>query len=854
MSALIGAVSYLLVFRPLRDASTVANLVASTGLLAVIQALIVLQFGTAAIPVPKFLPEGSVRVAGASVAVDRLLAAGITVVVALALAAWFRWTRTGLALRATSENRLHVALAGWSPERLALVGWMLGSVLTAVLTILVAPMVSLSPIAFGLLIVPGLAAALIGRLTSVLATCAGGLGLGLITAEIGNWSTASWWPDWGRVGAAQLVPFLTVALVLVVRGSNLPFRGEPLGARLPKVSPRRPRLPVVLVGTTVGVVALLLTSGTYRFGLITSFTLAVLSLSIVVLTGYTGQLSLAPAAIAGIGGFAMAKLGAPVPFPFDVLLASVAACVAGVVICAPALRIRGAQLTIVTMAGAVALESLVFRNPSFTSQSGEMIDPVSFFGIDLSVRRGSDVARLPFGVMVLVVLVASCCVVACLTAGRTGRRFLAIRGDERAAAAAGIDVARTKLVASIVSSFLAGLAGALIGLARGQLTADSFTLLVGIAVVAYAAIGGITRVAGALLAGAIGTLGIMYVLLEKAIDFGKWYGLAAGVGLVLSVVFNPEGGAGRMQGDVERLLRLVRRRRGAASASSGAGEPERRVIAPSFAAPAKVPTLTVSDLRVAYGGVVAVTGVSFEVRGGEVLGLVGPNGAGKTSLLDGICGFAPSTGQVVLDGRRIDGLPPHRRQHAGIGRSWQDGGLFDDLSVLDNLVVAAEPTRAGDVVRDLVASTGLHREELIEVLASWGLSELADRRPTELSVGRRKLVDLARATAAAPVVLLADEPAAGLDSWESAALADRLRAYADSGRAVVLIEHDLTVVRAVCDRIIVLDFGAAIAEGEPTEVLDDPAVARAYLGVFQDAAPGATSAVSAPPLARGARP
>jgi ABC-type branched-subunit amino acid transport system ATPase component/ABC-type branched-subunit amino acid transport system permease subunit len=581
----------------------------------------------------------------------------------------------------------------------------------------------------------------------------------------------------------------------------------------------------------------------------------------VVLTGYTGQLSLAPAAIAGVGGFAMAKLGPALPFPANLLVAALVAMVAGVLIGAPALRIRGAQLTIVTMAGAVALESLVFRNPSFTSESGEVIDPVRFLGVDLAVRRGDDVARLPFGVMVLVVLVLTCCGVACITAGRTGRRFLAIRGDERAAAAAGIDVARTKLLAGAASSFLAGLAGALIALTRGQLTANSFTLFVGIAVVAYAAIGGVTRVGGSLVAGAIGSLGIVYVVLDQWVSFGKWYGLTAGFALVVSVIFNPEGVAGRFDQVIERLR--IRRR-----LPSGGAEPAGTATAATTAAtqPAAVPrtastadatereprsgsaghtpSLTVSDLRVAYGGVAAVRGVSIEVRGGEVLGLVGPNGAGKTSLLDGICGFAPSTGAVILNGRRLDGLRPHRRQHAGIGRSWQDGALFDDLTVLENLAVAAEPARPGDMARDLVTSTGLDRGHLLAGLGAWGLAGLAERRPGDLSVGQRKLVDLARATVAEPAVLLADEPAAGLDTWETAALARRLRAYADSGRAVVVIEHDLTLVRAVCDRILVLDFGAEIAHGPPDTVLDDPSVARAYLGVFQErtvpagAAPG----------------
>ncbi len=843
MSALLGAASYLLVFRPLRGASTVANLVASTGLLAVIQSLIVLQFGTAAVPVDRFLPQGGARILDASIPIDRLWAATITVVVAVLLAAWFRWTRTGLALRGASESQFHVALARWSPSRLALIGWTLGAVVSALLTMLVAPAVSLSPVAFGLLIVPGLAAALIGRLSSVLAACAGGLGLGMAQAVIANWSTQSWWPDFARVGVAQLVPFLAVAVVLTVLGSRLPFRGDPIGARLPAVRPSRPRPVVVAAVAALGVLALVATGGSYRFGVITSMALAVLALSIVVLTGYTGQLSLAQAAVAGVGGFAIAKFGTGIPFPLNLLLAALVASVVGVLIGAPALRIRGAQLTIVSMAGAVALESLVFKNPSFASQSGEMIPAPSLFGVDLGIRRGNEIARLPFGLTVLVVLVLSGCGVACLAAGRTGRRFFAVRGDERAAAAAGIDVARTKLVALATASFVAGLAGGLLGMVRGQLTADSFTLFVGIAAVAYVTIGGITRVAGAVIAGALGALGIVYVVLDKSISFGKWYGLASGIALVASVVQNPDG----LAANVEEKLRARRERRAlpaeptpelrtdtSAERAPVDADPVGSTMAAALGTPHGGGSLTVTSLGVSYGGIRAVSDVSLHVDGGTVLGLVGPNGAGKTSIIDGICGFTPSTGSVDLDGVRLDGQRPHQRKRAGLARTWQDGGLFEELSVIEHLAVVADDARLGDIGRDLWSRSGTDRDHLMAILDAWGLSDVADRRPSELSVGRRKLVDIARAVAGAPSVLLADEPAAGLDSWESEELAVRLRAYADTGRAVLLIEHDLAFVRKVCDRLVVLDFGSVIASGDPEPVLADPSVAMAYLGLAPD--------------------
>ncbi|MGO9027374.1 MAG: ABC transporter permease subunit [Acidimicrobiales bacterium] len=842
MTALLGGLSYLLIFRPLRRASTVTNLVASTGLLAVLQSLIILQFGDVAVPVNPFLSQGTVSVAGAAIPADRLWAAAIAVVVTAAMAAWFRWARTGLAMRGASESHLHVALARWSPDRLALMGWVLGPVIGAGLTIVVAPSVSLSPVAFGLLIVPGLAAALVGRLSSVVATCVGGLLLGMIQSEIGNWSTKAWWPGWARVGVSELVPLLAVVAVLILRGSSLPFRGEPMGSRLPKVSSLRPRPSTVAVGAAIGVVLLVTTTGSYRFGVITSMVLAILFLSVVVLTGFTGQLSLAQAAVAGVGGFALAKLGTGVPFPINLVLAALIATVAGVVIGAPALRIRGAQLAIVSMAGALVLEQLVFDNPSFAPQGGEPIPPAHLFGLDLAVRSGDDIARLSFGLTVLVVLVVVSWAVACVAAGRTGRRFTAIRSNERAAAAAGVSVAQTKLVAVATASFLAGLSGGLLGLVRGELTADSFTLFVGITAVAFTVIGGITRVSGAMVAGALGSLGILYVILDQQLSFGKWYGLGAGLALVVTVVLNPEGIAGSVAGWFGKVrLRWGRTvgRPGRATAPALAtapgvgwsGDATPTAPAPTFPAAERPCVLTVTGLHVAYGGVVAVDDVSFEARGGRIVGLIGPNGAGKTSLLDAVCGFTPSGGTVTLDGVDLVGRSPHQRQRAGLGRTWQDGGLFDDLSVIDNLAVSAEPARLGDLGRDLFSLPVAERRRLAEVLEAWGIADLAHRRPGELSIGQRKMVGIARAAASDPAVLLADEPAAGLDRREGDDLGRRLRAYAESGRAVVLIEHDLSLVRSVCDHLVVLDFGAVIAEGAPEEVLADPLVISVYLGV-----------------------
>lgn len=241
------------------------------------------------------------------------------------------------------------------------------------------------------------------------------------------------------------------------------------------------------------------------------------------------------------------------------------------------------------------------------------------------------------------------------------------------------------------------------------------------------------------------------------------------------------------------------------------------------------PVLQVDELTVAYGGLLAVEGVSMTVAAGEVLGLIGPNGAGKTSCIDALTGFTPARGRVRLAGRTIDELPTHRRARAGLARTFQSVELFEDLTVGENLAVAAaDPTWWSPIV-DAVRPRRTDGD-LQWALDAVGLGERATARPSELSHGQRRLVGVARALVRRPRALLLDEPAAGLDTTESAALGVRIRAIAATGIAVLLVDHDMGLVLSVCDRVAVLDFGHLIATGTPAEVRDDPAVVAAYLG------------------------
>jgi branched-chain amino acid transport system ATP-binding protein len=241
--------------------------------------------------------------------------------------------------------------------------------------------------------------------------------------------------------------------------------------------------------------------------------------------------------------------------------------------------------------------------------------------------------------------------------------------------------------------------------------------------------------------------------------------------------------------------------------------------------------LETAGLSVRFGGVQALSRVDLNVDAGQLVGLIGPNGAGKTTFIDAITGFVPSTGSVVLEGTDISGMAPADRAHRGLTRTWQAAELFDDLTVRENLSVAARRASWRDTLRDIFVGGTSEADARVEsALARLQLHQHADALPGELTQGQRKLVGVARALAAQPHVVCLDEPAAGLDTSESEELGRRLRAIVDGGTAMLLIDHDMGLVLSICDQVVVLEFGKVIARGAPDVVTRDPRVVEAYLG------------------------
>jgi len=361
-------------------------------------------------------------------------------------------------------------------------------------------------------------------------------------------------------------------------------------------------------------------------------------------------------------------------------------------------------------------------------------------------------------------------------------------------------------------------------------TFDSFTAIGGLALLSTAYLAGITSVWGGLNAGILASTGITFIALDRWVDLGEWFGVITGVLLILTLIKNPEGVAAAGHEFADRWARWRTSRR---ALDAGVERPpvaavERPAVAPVATAAAVDPVdgaaaLQVDHLTVRYGGVVAVNDVSLRVDSGKIVGLIGPNGAGKTSVIDAVTGFAAATGTVELAERRIDRLAPHARVRAGLARTFQSLELYDDISVEENVSVAALGGRQAH-----------RRAAVARALDSVGISALGDRPAGELSQGERQLVSIARACVAEPAVLLLDEPAAGLDSEESTWLGQRIRAIASSGAAMLLVDHDVNLVLNVCDHVYVLDFGVVIAEGSPEEIRSNRAVADAYLGTMHD--------------------
>jgi branched-chain amino acid transport system permease protein len=567
-----GALVAVGIVRPLRNAPVLARVVATFGLLTGLEGLAALIWGNQTKLVPSLFPTRGIKiVGGAYIGEDRLFMLLAAVVICVLLWAVFRFTRIGLATQAASSNERGAALLGFSPTRVAAVNWALGSALAAIAGALIAPLTGLDEATLPLVVVPALAAALVGRFSSFGITTATAIGIGCVQSEILNL-----WPQQGIESAA---PFVIVIAVMVIAGRGIPARGNIREGRPPTAAPGLVRPITFVLAVAAAVVLLAVFNSTYQAAMATSLTMAVVVLSLVVVTGYVGQVSLMQMTFVGLGALFTAKLAfnLGIPFPLPIIIGAIIVAPVGVLLGLPALRVRGMGLAVLTLGAAVAVDAIVFQNPNWAGGiTGVQAPSPKLAGFSLDPFAHP----MRYGMLCLVALVICALLVSNIRRGALGRRMLAVRGNERAAAVAGVNVAGVKLQAFMVAAILGAIGGGLLAYSNPftEFSAGEFAAVPSITLITIAYIGGIASISGAVVAGIAAPGGVIYVWLTGALGSGgNWYVLISGVGLVWTVIQQPDGVAIFNQRLGQQLMARIRRR--------GAGGPGEPPIRPESSVP-----------------------------------------------------------------------------------------------------------------------------------------------------------------------------------------------------------------------------------------------------------------------------
>jgi sulfate-transporting ATPase len=841
--AVAGLAINLLIMTPMRRSSPLARVIATLGVLALGTELWKHVIGNSSlIIVEQFLPSRAIAPVGHGIIVgqDRMLIFCITIGLGVVLWAVYRFSRFGAATTAVAENEVVAAAQGWSPVTIASLNWAFGGALAAFAGIMLSTLSGLSTDTQVLVVVPALAAALVGRFSSFTLTIVGGLLIGVLESEALNFGS----PTGYFAGMETGVPFVVIILILIVRGRSIPLRGF-LADRLQSLGSGRIRPTPVVAVAALAIVSLWVFGAGWSGAVITSASMGFVALSLVVVVGYAGQLSLAQWTLAGVGALLAGRLAGQVwslPFPVAVAVGVLLTMLVGIIVALPALRVRGVSLAVTTLALGVVITNLFLSNPAYTGGlfQGTVIPAPSLFGWHLD----SVAHPQRYGLVCVVAFAVAALGVANLRRGRTGRCLIAVRDNERAAATMGVRVTASKIYAFAIAAGLAALGGSVVAFRYPRLDYSGFDLLGNINALLFVSIGGIGWIGGAIMSAVTSTAGMLNFVLSQMFNTAGWYLAVAAALLVITVILNPDGVAGEMSAAFSRVDQLIRSRVAglrarrspveAAAAASAATVPQAvRVVAKA---------LEVSNLAVTYGTNNVLADVSFQARPGEVLGIIGPNGAGKTTLIEAATGFAKCKGSVRLGGSEISGFSPQRRSRAGLMRSFQSLELLEDLSVIDNIRVACNPGDLRSLIKDLVWPTDPPLSQAaLAGITEFNLDSMLAKRPGELPYAQRRLLAVARAVAASPSAILLDEPAAGLDDDSRQELARLIRRLADDwGMTVLLVEHDVEMVMAVCDRVIALNFGRVIAEGTPAEVRSNEQVIASYLGA-EDLMPGVSS-------------
>ncbi len=839
LGAAVGLLVYAVVMYPLRNASELARVIASLGVLLVLQNVALLNYQADPVIIGRFMGQDSFDFLGAPLKVDTAVVCVLCIVLPIALNLLFRLTRLGLSATALRAKPVAASTLGISPHPTGIITWALGGALAAAGGILALPVIGLSPTRLTLLINYAFAASLLGKFRSYTVAVVAAFAMGIAESIMVLYDVASW--------IRLSTPFVVILAALVAGGTAVPGRGF-AESRMPRVgSGLLKPIPIAIVAGISTFLLLGLNSG-WATTMVNASIAALVSLSIVIVTGYAGQISLAPFAIVGVATLLVAhtvgdwNLGYELGLPVALLSGAGI----GFLIGLPAVRVRGLDLTVVTLGFGIVVSDAVLTYVPFLGGavgtqgfSGLPVPQPQLFGADF------DSATQPyrFGVLCVVTAALLAFGVANLRRSRAGRRLLSARANERGAAALGISVGGAKIAAFTLGGAIAGVAGWLTVFRTRIITFDNFDVFRSIFALAFTIVGGVGYVAGALYTGFITAGGpAVYVftnVFNVSSKFDQWLTIFSGVLVIQIMLQSPDGIIALVSHQRQDIKRLIRKMRGrqAPPVSPPAvmtdAEREARRLTVARVADTGTVQLRLDGLTIDYGNVRAVDSVSLQVTSGRILGVIGPNGAGKTSLIDAVTGFTRlARGSVELAGEDATRWTIRRRARAGLGRTFQNLELFDNLTVRENLLAASDRR---DLVAFLTGWVNPGSRELqgaaAEAASLLDLHAILDVRISDLPQGTQRLVAIARALAAQPKVVCLDEPAAGLGEQERDNMSAAIKSLVDLlGIGVLIVEHNIDVVSGLCDDIVVLDFGKVIASGAPDEVLGSEIVRAAYLG------------------------